>query len=163
MGRFARLASLGLMLPLIVAAAACRQPPTPGGAADFRAAAAGTDWELIELAGQPAPTGAGGRRATIRFEPDTSRVAGFAGCNRYFGTYTLEGKAIRFGPIGMTRMACAEGMTLENQLATALEATRSYELATFDLSIDRDRVGEMKRLTLIGSSGPVAVFTRRMP
>jgi heat shock protein HslJ len=163
MRRFTRAAGLGLILPLIVAAAACRQPPTPAGAADFRAAAAGADWELRELAGQPAPTGAGGRRATIRFEPDTSRVAGFAGCNRYFGTYTLEGKTIRFGPIGMTRMACAEGMTLENQLATALEATRSYELVTFDETIDRDRVGGEKRLTLIGSSGPVATFTRRVP
>ena len=153
----------GLSLILIFAPVACRQPPTPAGPTAFRTAVAGADWELIELTGQPAPTGAGGRRATIRFEPDTSRVAGFAGCNRYFGTYALEGKTIRFGPIGMTRMACAEGMTLENQLATALEATRSYDLATFDLSIDRDKVGEMKRLTLLGSSGPVAVFTRRVP
>ena len=162
MRRFARLTGLGLILPLIVTAVGCRQPPTPAGPAEFRTTVAGADWELIELAGQPAPTGAGGRRATIRFEPDTPRVAGFAGCNRYFGTYTLDGQTIRFGPIGMTRMACAEGMTLENQLATALEATRRYELTTFDLTIDRDRVGEMKRLTLIGSSGPVAVFTRRM-
>jgi heat shock protein HslJ len=149
MGRFARLARLGL-IPLIVAAAACRQPPTPGGAADFRAAVAGADWELRELAGQPAPTGAGGRRATLRFEPDTARVAGFAGCNRYFGTYTLDGTALRFGPIGMTRMACAEGMGLEQQLGAALEATRSYTL-------------NGNELTLLGTSGPAARFERRPP
>ena len=149
MRRFTRLAGLGLILPLIVAAA-CRQPPTPGGAADFRAATAGADWELRELAGQPAPTGAGGRRATLRFEPDTARVTGFAGCNRYFGTYTLDGTALRFGPIGMTRMACAEGMGLEQQLGAALEATRSYTLNGNDL-------------TLLGTSGPVARFERRPP
>ena len=91
MRRFARLTGFGLILPLIVTAVGCRQPPTPAGPAEFRTTVAGADWELIELAGQPAPTGAGGRRATIRFEPDTSRVAGFAGCNRYFGTYTLDG------------------------------------------------------------------------
>ena len=143
MRRFARVAGLGLILPLIVAAA-CRQP------ADFRAAAAGADWELRELAGQPAPTGAGGRRATLGFEPDTARVTGFAGCNSYFGTYTLDGTALRFGPIGMTRMACAEGMGLEQQLGAALEATRSYTLTGNDL-------------TLLGTSGPAARFERRPP
>jgi heat shock protein HslJ len=161
--RSARLAGLGLMVQLVVAAIACRQPPTPAGPADFRATVAGADWELMELAGKPAPTGAGGRRATIRFEADTSRVTGFAGCNRYFGTYMVEGKTIRFGPIGMTRMACAEGMTLERELGTALEAARSYEIGQFELAIDRDRVGEVDRLTLVGSGGPVARFERRTP
>lgn len=158
-----RTAALVLLLPLVVGAIDCRRPPTSAGPADFRAAASGAEWELKELAGQPAPTGVGGRRATIRFEPDTARVAGFAGCNRYFGTYTLEGRSIRFGPIGMTRMACAEGMTLEPQLAAALEATRSYEFRTFDLVIDTDRVGQMSELNLLGSSGPVALFERSAP
>ena len=73
-----RLAGLGLILPLIVAAMACQQPPTPAGPAVFRAATAGADWELTELAGQPAARGAGGRPATLRFETDTARAAGFA-------------------------------------------------------------------------------------
>lgn len=147
-----RSARVGLVLSLVVAAIGCRQPtPTPDlGPTAFRAATAGAEWELVELAGQPAPTGAGGRRATLRFEADTARVTGFAGCNRYFGTYTLDAKALRFGAIGMTKMACAEGMALEPQLAAALEATRSYELSA-------------NQLTLVGSSGPVARFERRAP
>jgi heat shock protein HslJ len=145
-----RSAVLVLLLPLVVGAIDCRRPPTPGGPADFRAATAGSEWELTELAGQPAPTGVGGRRATLRFEPDTARVAGFAGCNRYFGTYTVDGSALRFGAIGMTRMACAEGMGLEQQLGTALEATRSYTL-------------NATQLTLLGSNGRVAQFERRTP
>jgi heat shock protein HslJ len=145
-----RSAVLVLLLPLVVGAMACRQPPTPGGPADFRAAAAGGEWELTELAGQPAPTGVGGRRATLRFESDTARVAGFAGCNRYFGTYTVDGSALRFGAIGMTRMACAEGMGLEQQLGTALDATRSYTL-------------NASQLTLVGSDGAVARFERGTP
>lgn len=127
---------------------ACAQPPGSGLApTDFRAAVAGSDWELTEVQGQPATTGAGNRRATIRFDADTARVAGFAGCNRYFGTYTLDGTALRFGAIGMTKMACAEGMSLEQQLARALDATRRYELA--------DRT-----LTLFGDAGAVAKFVR---
>jgi heat shock protein HslJ len=148
MRRRFRLAALGLMAPLIVAAVACRQPPTSAGPAGFRAAVAGADWELIELTSQPAPTGAGGRRATIRFEADTSRATGFAGCNSYFGTYTLKGTSLRFGQVGMTRMACSEGMQLEQQLSAALEATRSYIL-------------DANQLTLLGSEGPVARFQRR--
>jgi heat shock protein HslJ len=143
-----RTAVLVLLLPLVVGALGCRRPPTSAGPADFRAAA--SEWELKELAGQPAPTGVGGRRATLRFESDTARVAGFAGCNRYFGTYTVDGTALRFGAIGMTRMACAEGMGLEQQLGAALEATRSYTL-------------NASQLTLLGSNGPVARFERRMP
>ena len=146
----ARSSGLVFTLPLIVTALACRQPPTPAGPADFRAAVAGADWELMELTGQSAPTGAGGRRATIRFEADTSRITGFAGCNRYFGTYTLSGTALRFGPVGMTRMACAAGMQLEQQLSTALGATRGYTL-------------NASQLTLLGSEGPVARFERRTP
>jgi heat shock protein HslJ len=146
----ARLAGLGLVLPLITPIG-CRQAPTPDlGPAAFRAVTAGVDWELRELAGQPAPTGAGGRRATLRFEADTARVAGFAGCNRYFGTYALDAKTIRFGPIGMTKMACTEGMSLEQQLGAALEATRSYELSS-------------SQLTFLGTNGPVARFERRAP
>ena len=75
-------------------------------------------------------------------------LAGFAGCNRYFGTYTLTGTTLRFGPVGMTRMACSEGMQLEQQLSTALEATRGYTL-------------NANQLTLVGSQGPVARFERR--
>ena len=145
-----RIGTLVLLLPVVVGTIACRQPRTPGGPADFRAATAGAEWELRDLAGQPAPTGAGGHRATLRFEPETARVAGFAGCNRYFGTYTLEGTKLQFGPIGMTRMACAEGMGLEQQLAAALEATRSYTL-------------NGNEITLVGTSGPVARFERRPP
>lgn len=148
--RGARRTAVLVLLLLVVGAIACRRPPTQAGPADFRAAASGAEWELRELAGQPAPTGAGGRRATLRFEPDTARVGGFAGCNRYFGTYTLDGTAIRFGAIGMTRMACAEGMGLEQQLGAALEATRSYTL-------------DANQLTLLGSNGAVARFERRSP
>lgn len=128
--------------------AACRPAATPESSpASFRSAVAGVEWELRELDGKPAPLGAGSRPATIRFENDSARVTGFAGCNRYFGGYTLDGTTIRFGGVGMTRMACSDGMALEQQLAAALEATRRYEL-------------DGPRLTLLGESGAVARFER---
>ena len=122
------------LIALMMLVSGCAQPL--GGPAS--AALTGTDWELTELQGVAPAVGAGGRRATIRLDADASRVAGFAGCNRYFGTYTLDGATLRFGAIGMTRMACAEGMTLEQQLSAALDATRRYEVRDreFSRSVD---------------------------
>jgi len=142
---------LGAALVATAFAVACRRSPSPELApAAFRGATAGADWTLVEIAGGPAATGAGGRPATLRFDADSARVTGFAGCNRYFARYTLDGTALRFESPAMTRMACAEGSALEQQLAAALEATRRYELA-----------GD--RLTLVGDAGPTARFTRRAP
>ena len=140
-----------LCAALLALAAACTQPQRSElSPAAFRTAVAGTDWELHELNGAMAPVGAGGRRATIRFEADTARVAGFAGCNRYFGSYLLDSGVLRFSGIGMTKMACMQGMSLEQQFANALEATRGYTVA------DRE-------LILLGQSGPVAKFVRAPP
>jgi heat shock protein HslJ len=135
---------------LAVAVAACaRQQVVVTGAspAEFRSLVAGADWELMELTGQPAPTGAGGRRATIRFHADSSRAGGFAGCNRWSASYTVDGGSIRFGPIILTKMACADGMPLEQRTASALESARRFEIAN-------------DQLTLFGDVGPIARFRR---
>jgi heat shock protein HslJ len=139
------------VLAILAILAGCTSAPTSERRpAAFRSAVSQGEWALRELAGAPAPTGAGGRRATLRFDTDTTRVSGFGGCNRYFGEYTLDGASLRFRALGMTRMACNEGMTLEQQLGAALEATRAYRLSG----------GE---LTLLGESGPVATFVRPTP
>jgi heat shock protein HslJ len=104
----------------------------------------------VEVGGQTAPTGAGGRRATLVFDADSARMGGFAGCNRYGGTYTLAGDSLRFGPVMMTKMACTEGMPLETRLASVLEATRRVEHSS-------------TQLTLFGEAGPLARFTRKAP
>jgi heat shock protein HslJ len=136
---------------LLALVAACTQPKLSElSPADFRTAVAGADWELHELAGVAAPVGSGGRRATIRFAADTARVAGFAGCNSYFGSYVVDGDILRFSAIGMTKMACEQGMSLEQQLAKALEATLRYRIA------DRE-------LTLFDDGGSVAKFVRAPP
>jgi len=142
------LRSIWCLLAIMTVTAACTRPQGSSlSPVSFRAAVAGTEWELHELRGAAAPLGAGARRATIRFDADTARVAGFAGCNRYFGSYTLDGAALRFGAVGMTRMACAEGMALEQQLGAALEATRRYQL-------------DDRELTLFNDTGAVARFVR---
>jgi len=135
-----------------LALAACRPTAAVLSPADFRRSVGGTEWELVELQGQPAPVGAGGRRATIRFDADSARVTGFAGCNRYFGSYSLgaDELALTFGAVGMTKMACAQGMDLERQLGEALTQTSRYTL-------------QEGRLTLLDATGPRATFVRGSP
>ena len=129
---------------------ACQPSRTASSDAAFRSSVAGVDWELMELNAKTASAGTGGRRATLRFDADSARVTGFAGCNQFSGSYTLNGDSLRFGPLMMTRMACTDGMELERDLSTALEATRRYELSS-------------TQLKLFGTSKAIARFSRQIP
>jgi heat shock protein HslJ len=88
----------------------------------------GIDWKLIELNGKPAAKGADGQPATLTLTAAGTRANGYAGCNRFFGSYTLTGSALKFGLLGMTRMACQGTDALESAYTKALEATTSQRL-----------------------------------
>ena len=72
----------------------------------------GGRWELVEIDGQPAGTGAGGRRPDLQFTAE-GQVGGFAGCNRFNGGFEREGDVLSFGLMMSTMMACAEDATVE--------------------------------------------------
>jgi heat shock protein HslJ len=119
------------------------QPPTAStGSLD------GREWTLVGLGEVAAPLGAGGRPATVQFDPTASRAAGFAGCNRYTAGYTVAGDSLTFGPALSTKMACADGDELERGYLAMLPAIRSYELSD-------------SMLTLNGPDGPLARFRIR--
>ncbi len=84
------------------------------------------EWHLVELNGSPVT----GRREapTLTLASGEKRAAGFAGCNRFFGSYALGGSTVRFSAIGATRMACAEdgAMELESAYLKALESAESF-------------------------------------
>jgi heat shock protein HslJ len=115
-------------------------PTTP------RLALKGTTWQLVRVNGQGATALRGGEPATVQFSTDGS-ATGFAGCNRFRGPYTTQADSLRFGPLLMTRMACASGSELEARYVAALEATRRF-------AFDHDS------LRFLGATGPVAVFIR---
>lgn len=69
----------------------------------------GVEWQLVELNGHPAPSGAGGKPGTLILVLDDGRASGFAGCNRFSGTFTRSAGQIQFGPLMMTKMACWDG------------------------------------------------------
>lgn len=99
-----------------------------------RQALLGTIWHLVELGGNQAVPGQGGRPATLELTADR-RASGFAGCNRMTGTYELQGDSLRLGPLALTRMACQNGMELEQAYVEALQATRTYSVSPTSLEL----------------------------
>ena len=64
---------------------------------------------------------------TVFFDPAAEQITGNAGCNNYFGNYTLDDKNLALGPVGSTRMMCPEPqMQLETAFLAALEKVASY-------------------------------------
>lgn len=60
------------------------------------------------------------RPITINFIETDKRVNGYAGCNQFFSSYTLNGSSIRFTAPGRTKMYCQETMDLEEKFILAL-------------------------------------------
>jgi heat shock protein HslJ len=89
----------------------------------------GIKWRVVELSGIPVATSLHGERPFILFDAAKRQVTGYAGCNRFFGGYSLEGDMLTFGLIGATKMACPdleEGV--ETEFFKILDATRRWEI-----------------------------------
>ena len=99
----------------------------------------------MALGDAAAPAGAGGRPATIQFDMANGRASGFAGCNRYSASFTLEGDRLTFGPAMSTKMACQDGDDLERRYLVILPDVTGYEQSDSTLS-------------LVGAGGSLARF-----
>lgn len=88
--------------------AACDQTTSAG---EFTSLA-GTSWKVEGIPNNV--------DATIAFGTD-GRVTGFAGCNRYFATYTQSGQSLTVNGIGSTRKICpAVEMSVEREFLKTL-------------------------------------------
>jgi heat shock protein HslJ len=116
-------------------AGCCRVPTRPGAEGSARSTLEGVTWRLVSLTGlDPAALAAAPRPLTVLFE--SGRVAGFAGCNQFGGSYAIEGDRMSLGALVATKMACAEAaMSLETAFHEAftgvLRVTRDGDRLTF--------------------------------
>lgn len=110
------------LLPLLLCLAfGCASRP----AADPAAELLGTSWLAEDIDGRGVLDFA---QTTLQLETG-ERVSGNGGCNRYFGEAELDGPALRFGPLGATRMACPQAvMDQEQRFFAALDATRAWRI-----------------------------------
>ena len=67
-----------------------------------------TKWQLVEVSNDPVSPLAGEKRPYILLDSAQEKATGFAGCNNFFGSYEIDGVALKFGPIGSTRMSCPD-------------------------------------------------------
>lgn len=65
------------------------------------------------------------KQPSMLFEWAEKRVSGNAGCNNYFGGFTIEQGKIDFSKVGMTLMMCPD-MHVEDAFRTAMQAVKSY-------------------------------------
>jgi heat shock protein HslJ len=70
------------------------------------------EWKLEYLKSDGTQFGMEDIVPTLSFSSD-GKVNGFAGCNKFFGSYKIDGRTIQVGEIGATRMHCEPTMELE--------------------------------------------------
>lgn len=86
----------------------------------------GTDWQLVSIAGvELSPNST----ITLIFADDENRIGGSAGCNSYFGDYSLTDDALQFSMVGSTLMACLDEGVMESESAylAALYTATHYQ------------------------------------
>lgn len=132
---FVKLAASALLICLL-AAPATAGPATPTG-----------KWMAEDIDG-------GGvidrLQTTIEIQAD-GIVTGMGGCNRYAGSATISGSAIKFLPMASTRMACSTAaMRQESKFHATLDMIRSW------------RIDERKKLVLFDGSGFEMMRFRKM-
>ncbi len=93
---------------------------------------AGTSWQVTGFNNgrQAVVSVLLGTELTMEFAAD-GRVSGSAGCNRFTGSYTAEGPALRIGPAAATRRMCVgpeQIMEQEQQFLKALETVATMRM-----------------------------------
>jgi putative lipoprotein len=118
-----------MILPALAAMIAVAATVLPASDAHAQGAGTGIDgtaWLVEDIAGRGVIDRA---QTTVSFDAP-GRASGSTGCNRYTGMATVEGEALKFGPLATTRRACVPAlMDQEQKFLAAMDAVRGYAVA----------------------------------
>jgi heat shock protein HslJ len=101
-----------------------------------------SNWKIMELQGQRVQQ----QNLSVQFDPSKNSIAGYGGCNRFFGTATWNSKKtkVTIGDLASTRMFCENKSELEGQLLSALSGK------TLNVSIKNEEMYfKLKRKTVL--------------
>lgn len=101
----------------------------------------GTRWQLIEVEKKFIDIDPEITTPFFSLEVKGNQVKGYAGCNRFFGTYLVKGDVFVFNKIASTRMACTKGSVMEGQFFNGLDNTEAYRIEG-DLLLLLDKFGD---------------------
>ena len=107
----------------------------------------GPEWQLLEIPGS-AEALPEDHKPFVQFDEQEMRIAGFAGCNRFFGSYKRDGDHLKIGPLASTRMSCGKLDLLEHSFLQNLELADGWQ------------VNDRKMTLLIGNQ-PLLVFQKK--
>ena len=78
-------------------------------------------------------------KLTIQFNSETKQVSGFSGCNRFFGSFTLDENILTLGPLASTKMMCrGKANTIEAKLLDQLSNVNSFSIKDHVLTLKAD-------------------------
>lgn len=86
----------------------------------------GVYWTAVDIFGKMVPATAEVKAPFFVLDPKGNRVKGYAGCNRFSGTFLFKGEVFIFNKLASTRMACPQNLSIENSFLEALDKTESY-------------------------------------
>ncbi len=86
----------------------------------------GIHWAAVEIAGKRLD--AKSKAPFFVLEAKGNKVKGYAGCNRFFGTFLFKGDVFIFNKLASTRMACPDSVSIENVFFAALDKTESHRI-----------------------------------
>lgn len=88
-----------------------------------------TYWRLLRLNGNSVKTPEVAREIHLVMHDSDGSVSGFAGCNRFKGSYSIDGKALSFSPLASTMMACPEAqMQIEQNVHQSISRVTAWRL-----------------------------------
>jgi heat shock protein HslJ len=99
----------------------------------------GTTWTLATFAiGDAVSSTVAGTETTVELLED-GMVVGTTGCNRYHGTYVLDGDRLSFSTLASTKMLCADDITNQEVVfLDAMAAVRRFTIEGTQLSLTDD-------------------------
>jgi heat shock protein HslJ len=66
------------------------------------------EFHLLSINDEPVKPSQSGEKLTFIIQPDVAQISGFAGCNRFFGPFSLNADTLEIGMIAATKMACMD-------------------------------------------------------
>lgn len=140
-----------IVLALTILLAGCS---TPQKSQNVGPATLFSQWELMELNGEPVMTEA---PIHISFS-DNNSISGFVGCNRMSGAFETKGdELIRFDNLIVTRMACPD-LDLEQKFLSALNEADHILLEDNNLYLGTN---ENRRLVVLMPMGTHDLINKR--
>ncbi|HEY3429245.1 MAG TPA: META domain-containing protein [Cyclobacteriaceae bacterium] len=82
------------------------------------------EWKLVKL--ENTDVSSLNPPVTLLLDEQQKKISGFAGCNRFFGSYQTENSSITFSGMGSTKMFCQDTMKVEDDYFKALGTVQSY-------------------------------------